>query len=111
MTIEEINAVDALAAVEAGAFLLDVRNDDEWEAGRAPSAYYITLSEVIVRAAELPGDIDIIAVCRAGARSLKAAEALATKGYVVKNLTGGMRAWEAAGLPVVDATGGAGTVI
>ena len=44
----------------AGAFLLDVREDDEWAAGHAPDAVHVRLGELGARAAEgqhsgLPG--------------------------------------------------------
>jgi rhodanese-related sulfurtransferase len=111
VTIEEISAVDAAAAVDAGAWLLDVRNDDEWEAGRAPSANYVTLGELPQRIAEVPTDQPIIVVCRAGARSAKAVELLGQHGVHASNLVGGMQAWSQAGLPVIDASGAPGQVI
>ncbi len=111
MTIQEITASDAAAAITAGAFLVDVRNDDEWNAGHAPSALYITLSEVPTRYSEIPRDRDIIVVCRAGARSLKAAELLEAQGFNAYNLTGGMQSWEASNLTVIDGEGNPGTVI
>lgn len=111
MTIEEISATDAHSAVTAGAFLLDVRNDDEWAAGHAPSAHYVTLSEVPDRLGEIPSGLNIVVVCRAGGRSLKAAEFLATQGYTAANLTGGMQAWATSDLEVIDNDGRPGSVI
>ncbi len=111
MSIEEISAEDAAREIEAGGFLLDVRNDDEWEAGRAPGAEYITLQQLPERYSEISTDATIIVVCRAGGRSLKASEFLATQGIVAKNLSGGMQAWAAAGLAVIDSQGATGTVI
>jgi rhodanese-related sulfurtransferase len=111
MTVNEITPSDAHAAIIAGAFLLDVRNDDEWAAGHAPAAHYVTLNEVAARLDEIPQDRDIVVVCRAGGRSLKAAEFLVSNGYRAENLTGGMQAWAADGLDVVNSTGAAGEVI
>lgn len=111
MTIQEITARDALAVIEAGAFLLDVRNDDEWNAGHAPSAHYVTLSEVPTRCSEIPRDRDIVVVCRAGGRSLKAAEFLESQGFNALNLSGGMQSWEASSLEIIDRDGNPGTVI
>ena len=51
--------------------------------------------------AELPVDRLIVAVCRSGRRSAMAADLLSRRGYRVANLTGGMTAWAAAGLPVI----------
>ena len=46
-------------------------------------------------------DDELVIVCRSGARSARAAEALAAMGFRrVMNLTGGMLAYTAAGLPV-----------
>ena len=109
--IEEITATDAATEIENGAVLIDVRNDDEWQAGHAPNARYITLSELSQRCGEVPSDQRVIVICRAGGRSLKAAEFLATQGITAANLTGGMQAWAQAGLAVVDDDGAPGTVI
>jgi rhodanese-related sulfurtransferase len=53
----------------AGAFLLDVREDDEWAAGHAPGALHIRLGELGARTAELPGDREVYVICRTGNRS------------------------------------------
>ena len=111
MNIEEISATDASSAVAAGAFLLDVRNDDEWAAGHAPNAHYVTLSAIPDRLGEIPSDQNIVVVCRAGGRSLKAAEFLVAQGYRAANLTGGMQAWAASDLDIIDSDGNPGAVI
>jgi rhodanese-related sulfurtransferase len=49
----------------------------------------------------VPDALPVVAVCRVGQRSQAAAHALAARGLVVANLTGGMLAWQAAGLPVL----------
>lgn len=94
-----------------GAFLLDVREDDEWVAGRSSVATHIPLAEVPTRMGELPEDRTVIAICRAGGRSEKAAEFLLAQGVYAVNMAGGMRAWAAAGYDVVTETGEPGTVI
>jgi len=53
----------------------------------------------------------VLAICRSGNRSQKAAELLAARGVEVSNVSGGMRAWAAAGLPVHDNAGNDGQVI
>jgi rhodanese-related sulfurtransferase len=55
-------------------------------------------------------DAEVMAVCRSGGRSAKAAEALAAEGVKVRNVAGGMTAWMSAGLPVVRDDGTPGTV-
>ena len=108
--LEEIDPEEAAERIGNGAFLLDVREQDEWDAGHAPQARHIPLGELEARWSELPADQEIICICRGGGRSARAAGALATVGLNTVNLAGGMRAWDAAALPVV-ADGGAGTVI
>ena len=105
--VPEVMAAD----VDEAALLLDVREDDEWQAGHAPGAQHIPLGQLGARFEELPKDRAIVAICRVGGRSARATEALRGAGYDVVNLTGGMRAWAAAGKPVVTDDGSAGSVI
>ena len=109
-TIEHVDPTAADALVGSGAFLLDVRNDDEWDLGHAPAATLIPLGELGARAGELPTDRRILVVCRSGGRSAQATEALVGAGYDAVNVAGGMQAWLAAGLPVVTDAGAPGTV-
>jgi rhodanese-related sulfurtransferase len=111
---EPVLAVDPAAArqlLESGAFLLDVREDDEWAAGHAPEAVHVVMGTVPDRMGEIPDDRTVVCICRVGGRSGAVASALADAGYDVRNLDGGMLAWEAAGYPVVGETGDAGRVI
>ena len=109
--VPELEADDAHAVVDAGAFLLDVREPDEWDAGHAPNAVHIPTREVQTRADELPRDRRIVAICRSGARSRVVAEALIAAGYDAVNTIGGMKAWQAGGFDVVTDAGGPGVVI
>jgi rhodanese-related sulfurtransferase len=109
--VPELSPEEGSAAVESGALLLDVREPDEWNAGHAPGAQHIPLGELGARVDELPKDRRIVAICRVGGRSARATEALRNAGYDVINLAGGMRAWAAAGQPVVTDDGAAGSVI
>ncbi|MCK7623874.1 rhodanese-like domain-containing protein [Streptomyces sp. RS10V-4] len=104
--------VDALAS---GDFLLDVREDDEWEAGHAEGALHIPMSEFVARYGEFteaaPEDGRVFVLCRVGGRSAQVAQYLIQRGIDAVNVEGGMQAWEAAGRPVSDGKGGTGTVI
>lgn len=91
--------------------LLDVREPDEWQAGHAPAAVHLPMSTISERAGELPRDRQIICVCHLGQRSALVTGALRRAGWDAVNLTGGMKAWAAAGLPVVDDLGSAGSVV
>lgn len=87
--------------LEAGEklFLLDVREPDEFAEARIAGATLIPLGQLAQRAAEIPHDAPIIAVCRSGGRSGVATDALRQAGYNVTNMGGGMIAWVRSGLP------------
>jgi len=106
----ELDALDADDAVREGALLLDVREPDEYDAGHAPGARSVPLGELGGRLAELSGATTVICVCRTGARSATAAEALTGAGYDAVNLVGGMLAWATEGLPITSGTGAVGQV-
>ena len=108
--VNELSPAEAARALAGGAFLLDVREPEEWGAGHAPEAYHIALGELGARVEELPASAEIIVVCRVGGRSMAAAQALVGAGYNAVNLAGGMVVWAAEGYAVV-ADGGAGIVV
>jgi len=110
VSIPEVGAEEAQELVESGALLLDVREPEEWVAGHAPQAQFVPLGEVPASLDALPRSRRIVAVCRSGARSGKATEFLATHGFDVVNLGGGMQAWAAAGFTVETDDGVPGTV-
>jgi rhodanese-related sulfurtransferase len=109
-TFEQITPEDAVRLLDEGAVLVDVREQDEWQVGRAPQAVHIPLAELGLRAAELPAGRKLVMVCRSGGRSGVAAEALVNRGLEALNLAGGMQAWKAALLPVVADGGVPGEV-
>jgi rhodanese-related sulfurtransferase len=99
----------ARLAADGAAVLLDVREPGEWAAGHAGAATHVPLGQL--RADSVPSDTVIVAVCRSGARSEQAAQALRGAGFDARNMTGGMQAWARAGLPVVRDDGTPGAVI
>jgi rhodanese-related sulfurtransferase len=91
----------APAAVDDDAFLLDVRDQDEWTAGHATDAHHVPMMEIPVRLAEVPTDRDVVVICRVGGRSAQVVAYLRGQGWErVANLEGGMFAWHAAGRPM-----------
>ena len=100
-----MNELDA-SAVKArlGDFLtVDVRGAHEFEGplGHLRGSVLIPLPELEARAGELPRGQALLLVCRSGARSGKACQQLEALGYgPATNLTGGMIAWNRAGLAV-----------
>lgn len=98
--------------VPADAYLLDVREPDEWVAGHAPDAVHLPLMDIPGRLEEVPRDGDVVVVCRMGGRSAQAVAYLMQNGYDnVVNLDGGMRDWAAAGKPIVSEDGRPARVI
>lgn len=75
--------------------IIDVREDDEVAQGMIPGAKHIPLGDLENRLDEINKETEHIMVCRSGGRSTKACQILMNKGYKVKNLVGGMIAWEA----------------
>lgn len=99
--LPEVPAAD----VPDGAWLLDVREHDEWAAGHAPQATHIPMGELGARTAELPRDQEIYVICRSGGRSARAALALNGAGWQAVNVAGGMQDWAAAGRPMATDSG------
>jgi sulfur-carrier protein adenylyltransferase/sulfurtransferase len=83
--------------------LLDVREPREFQAGHLPGAMPIPLGELAKRLGELDRESEIVAYCRSGGRSGRAASLLRAAGFRrVHNLSGGAIAWS-------EEVGGAGT--
>ena len=93
------------AAVPDGAWLLDVREIDEWAAGHVPDATHIPLGQLGARTAELPADQQIYVICRSGVRSARAAQALNGAGWQAVNVGGGPVLHAAAGRPMTADSG------
>lgn len=93
------------AEVPADAYVLDVREDDEWQAGHVEGAVHIPMGTLIGRVDEVPKDQRVFVMCRVGGRSGQVAQYLGANGWDVVNIDGGMLAWESAGRPMVSETG------
>ena len=104
--------VDELATLmQDGAQLVDVREASEWNAGHAPQAVHIPVSQVSARMNRLKKDKDIVVVCRSGNRSRSITSMLRKQGYEAFSLSGGMRAWQSADGQVLDRRGRPGRII
>ena len=108
--IQEVEAAEASAGREHNV-LLDVREADEWEAGHAPGAQWVPLADLESARFQIPINRRIVCVCRSGVRSAKATAQLVEWGFDAVNMTGGMKAWAARGLPVVRDDESSGEVI
>jgi rhodanese-related sulfurtransferase len=106
-----IDAAEAIARTASGAYLLDVRESDEWEAGHSAAARFLPMSQLRDRLDEVPSDVPVLVICRSGARSAAVTGALRSAGYDATNVTGGMQGWRVAGGDVLRSGGAAGDVI
>jgi rhodanese-related sulfurtransferase len=94
----------SIADIPADVVLLDVRENDEWAAGHAPGAVHIPIGQIQQRIDELATllpDRPVRVICRSGGRSGRVTAYLHQAGWQVLNVDGGMRAWAAAGRPMV----------
>ncbi|MFF7979707.1 rhodanese-like domain-containing protein [Streptomyces sp. NPDC007901] len=104
-----------VADLKDGDFLLDVREDDEWQAGHAAGALHIPISEFMARYGEFteaaPQDARVNVICRSGGRSAQVTMYLVQQGIDAVNVDGGMQVWQAAGRAVVTDAGEDGFVL
>jgi len=99
---KEISTSQALNLRNAGAFILDVRQPEEWNEYHVPGSTLIPLGELESRVKELPRDKQIVVVCRSGNRSATGRDILLRAGFPqVTSLAGGLSQWKAAGYPTV----------
>lgn len=83
-----------------GHCLLDVRTRDEVRTMSVPGAVSIPLDRLAADAPQLASYASIHVLCRSGGRSAMATQLLHELGMTqAENITGGILAWEAAGLP------------
>ena len=106
--IKEISPNDAALELGCGAAtLIDVRSAEDWRSGHARGAKHLDRGEIEMEIEEQVSDLDqrIICYCGGGSRSALVAESLQKMGYRnVRSMTGGFRAWQAAGLPTEGET-------
>jgi phage shock protein E len=90
------------AALAADTIVLDVRNQDEWDAGHLERAHLLPLPQLSQRLAEIEqltgGDKNrtIVVVCRSGTRAGQARKLLEAAGYT-RVINGG--AWQSLQVP------------
>ena len=98
---KEISLQEASTLRDQGAFVLDVREPDEWAQFHIPGATLIPLGDLSERLNEIPTDQTIVVVCRSGNRSQSGRDILLNAGFInVTSMTGGVTEWQAQGLPI-----------
>ena len=103
--LRTVNVAEALELVASGALLLDVREDNEWQAGRARDAVHVALGGLADHVEDFATDQLIVCVCRSGVRSKRASLFLLEQGLDAANLEGGMLAWASEGHDLVGDLG------
>jgi len=87
---KQVHAMDMRPLVESGAYILDVREEDEYALSHIKDAVNIPLSVIRDRMSEIPKDQAVYVHCRSGQRSYNAVLALQQNGYkTVFNVSGG----------------------
>lgn len=109
MTKTKIHTIDVQQLKErmnqdSNLCLIDVREQEEWQQGHITEARHIALSEIAKRINEaVPNQQQAVYLhCKAGVRSLHAAQIITEMGYTeVYSIDGGIMDWVNAGYPVV----------
>jgi len=86
--------------------LIDVREDNEWEAGRAAGSIHLGkgIIERDIEATVPDKNAEVILYCGGGFRSALAADTLQQMGYRnVFSMAGGWKAWKDSGAPIEKA--------
>jgi hydroxyacylglutathione hydrolase len=89
----------AEANTRADLQIIDVRSRQEWKSGHVARAKHIPLDELPNRLGELNRGKSVGFICQSGARSKMATKIAAEAGLDAINISGGMSAWQRAGLP------------
>ncbi len=99
--VPQVGPAEVLGLIEHGALVLDVREPAEWAAGRIAGSRHVPMSDLPAAWLDLPTSPSTVVVCRSGVRSDAVAAALDETGRPgCVNLSGGLKAWIAAGLPL-----------
>ncbi|HYI81505.1 MAG TPA: rhodanese-like domain-containing protein [Thermoleophilaceae bacterium] len=103
---EDVSPEEVRRLLDEGAVdLIDVREPYEHEAGRIEGAIHVEIPNLTAAAAQLDQERPIVFYCRSGARSAMTTQAFRASGFQAFNLTGGLLAWVAKGLPIVPDDG------
>ena len=99
----DVQAVKAMLDTERRVYLVDVREDNEWNAGHLPRAIHLGkgIIERDIETAVPDLNAEIVLYCGGGYRSALAADHLQQMGYTnVWSMDGGVRGWREAGYPM-----------
>ena len=88
-------------AIKRGGYVLDVREQDEWNEGHVPGAHHIPLGELENRIDEIEDGSRVFVLCRSGKRSLQGADILESNGIDAVSVDGGTLGWIHSGREVI----------
>ena len=100
--IKEVSVAETRVRIDAGAILIDVREDNEWQAGHAANAVHLGRGIIERDIVQTFPDksTELILYCGGGYRSALAADNLQKMGYTnVFSMAGGWKAWNDAEAP------------
>ena len=97
-----VKDVDQLSdAIDNGAFIIDVREADEYDQGHIAGAVNIPMRTIAQNVDEIPTDQPVVVYCASGHRAAMSLAALQTMGLNgSRSFPGGYGAWESAGAEV-----------
>ena len=101
--IKEVTVAETQQRLQEGAQLIDVREDNEWQAGHAKNAVHLGrgIIERDITGKYPDKSTELILYCGGGFRSALSADNLQKMGYTnVASMAGGWRAWKEANAPV-----------
>jgi rhodanese-related sulfurtransferase len=88
--------------------LVDVRTQEERDAGRIPASRHVPIEALSAEADSFDASKTLVFYCRSGDRSGGAADAFAASGHDAHSLTGGLLAWVEEGRPIEPEDGEVG---
>lgn len=102
----DIDAVCHAVIADEEPYLLDVRQDNEWDGGHVPDSQHIFIGDLPGRISEVPHDRTIWVACASGYRAAMAASLLAREGRDVRLMAqSGVPEWLARCFPAETGTG------
>lgn len=95
----DVSVQQAKEMIDRGeVFIMDVRTQEEYDAGHIKGSTLIPVQVLDKRLNELPRDRKILIYCRSGHRSIQASEILVNNGFKeIYNMKGGITEWINAG--------------
>jgi rhodanese-related sulfurtransferase len=97
--MKEVDIATFSRAWEAGAPVLDVRENREFALAHVPGAQWIPLGDLPVRVAEVADGQTVYVICASGNRSKRGVEILESSGRSAVSVAGGTKEWLRAGHP------------